>query len=74
MIGDKASDIELGARCGMTTVLVASGGAADAACRPDAVVADLREAAAWLASRGLPKRGPVSRRGAAGHPASGTSP
>ena len=51
MIGDKASDIELGARCGMKTILVQTGYGAGETCAPDAVAADLAAAAAWLATR-----------------------
>lgn len=51
MIGDKACDIELGARCGMVTILVQTGYGATEACRPDVVAADLAAAAAWLAAR-----------------------
>lgn len=50
MIGDKASDIELGARCGMATILVRTGYGAGEVCTPDAAVADLAAAAAWLAA------------------------
>jgi len=49
MIGDKASDIELGRRCGMRTVLVATGHEATETCRADVVVGNLEEAAAWIA-------------------------
>ena len=49
MIGDKASDIELGRRAGSTTLLVRTGYGAEVAgagdVTADHVVADLREAA-----------------------------
>jgi histidinol-phosphate phosphatase family protein len=51
MIGDKACDIELGARCGMTRILVQTGHGATQSCDPDVAVADLAAAAAWLAAR-----------------------
>jgi histidinol-phosphate phosphatase family protein len=49
MIGDKACDIEMGRRCGMTTILVRTGHGVREVCCPDTVVDDLSAAAAWLA-------------------------
>lgn len=51
MIGDKASDIEMGRRCGMATILVHTGYGGSEVCSPDAAVPDLAAAAAWLAAR-----------------------
>lgn len=52
MIGDKACDIDLGCAAGCRTLLVRTGYGreceAEGACHPDAVVDDLREAAAWI--------------------------
>ncbi|NLF19240.1 MAG: HAD family hydrolase [Lentisphaerae bacterium] len=56
MIGDKASDVELARRCGMAAILIETSPGAEPDCRPDARVADLTAAAAWLAAHPRPDR------------------
>jgi D-glycero-D-manno-heptose 1,7-bisphosphate phosphatase len=53
VIGDKASDVELGHRVGAATVLISDDTcqATDLTGRPDFVAADLLRAASWVTSR-----------------------
>ena len=51
MIGDKPCDIAAGQACDLLTVLVTTGYGEAGATNPDATVADLAQAAAWLALR-----------------------
>lgn len=53
MVGDRASDIEAGARAGCRTALVDLGDAAETrSATPDKVVASLDEATDWILSSG----------------------
>lgn len=55
MVGDSRADVEAGRRAGLAgTVFVLTGKAPDErhACTPDAVAADLSQAADWILSRG----------------------
>lgn len=54
MIGDKASDVDLARRCGMAAILIEATPGAEPDCQPDARVADLPAAAAWLAAHPRP--------------------
>lgn len=53
VVGDKASDVELGRRCGAGSILVRTGKGlqAQSRCTPDHVADDLRGAAAYMATR-----------------------
>ena len=50
MVGDRWRDVEAGRRAGCRTVFIDRGYSERPPTDPDAVVSDLREAAAWIAS------------------------
>ena len=52
MVGDRWRDVEAGKRAGCRTVFVDRGYDERAPEVPDAVVADLREAATWILEEG----------------------
>lgn len=62
MIGDKISDVEVGKRAGLTSILVLTGYGLGEweyrrpqwRCTPDHVVADLFDAVQWILARSKP--------------------